>query len=351
MAEVIHRGTNVAIPNLINPVANFSERLNSRLNKEKLLAMQEEDRANQIKQQGIDNANKKALLGLRQDAADNAQTLFSQGQEDRANMSKVISNLGNVSTTTQLPADAAAVSAYQAKVAGSNDAINGWKANQEKYMSKDTPAAKQAVLDLQKLIDNESRLLGNYAKPTGSTVPRTRAELLGSSINTTGAKNPKELDTILQFVGKNTGSTGNMTPYQQYNVAKDMQKKQSLIQENNTLIKNNEGLFKNTKFSSDPEANSKIIARVLDKDYKAKGSITDEIGRLVTDEDSDNQANIAENSEELNKILKTEFKGNKKDMLQVIDGFYKRQGTGFFKNWGGGSPMGDALDNFIGKYK
>lgn len=38
-------------------------------------------------------------------------------------------------------------------------------------------------------------------------------------------------------------------------------------------------------------------------------------------------------------------------MVQAIKGYYNIQGTGINHNWGNSSPIGDALDNFISKYK
>jgi len=195
-------------------------------------------------------------------------------------------------------------------------------------------------------------------KPVGADIPLNKEEYKAAILSqigyqpTTGSGGKAILDYVNKQVESQFDKKGNsITPWQQYQIRKDLQETNSIALENKALMLNNESLFKNKNIPKDPIAANREMNRILDKKYTPKGTILEGISKLVTDEDEDNQANITDNSKELNEILKTKFNGNKKEMLQAIDGYYKRQSTGFFKNWGSGSPMGDALDNFISKYK
>lgn len=97
------------------------------------------------------------------------------------------------------------------------------------------------------------------------------------------------------------------------------------------------------------DATEKLVNKKLNTAWApSKGnSIITSISKLVSDGDSSSQGDIAEQSAEIKRILKEEYKGDKEAMMQDIRADYAKQGKGMFRNWLGGSPIGDALDNII----
>lgn len=327
----------------------------------------EQDRQDKLKQQSILNTRANEALSIQKDRERRAS---ANALDENQAMAAILSNSGPVPTTkaglvteqqTKKYNDLLASNKQQAAVfQGIRDNVLKKDTDGDGVISKEEGGVYTTAFNNQ--LRNANSKITQFStipdKPVGEDVPLTKEEYKSAILDqigyspTTAAGGKAILDHVNKQVEKQfeKGSNG-ITPYQQYKISKDIQKTNSIALENKALMTNNERLFKGKNIPRDPVAANKEMHRILDKKYTSKGSITNGISKLVTDEDSDSQANIADNSKELNNILKTKFSGNKEDMLQVIDGFYKRQSSGFFKNWGSGSPMGDALDNFIKKYK
>ena len=225
--------------------------------------------------------------------------------------------------------------------------------------SKNPETSKELESTLSQL---ESRL-GNLKAPETKSVELGKEEYIKEVINAQKSlefKTPAELNNFQKILKDRVEllypEKGNgLTPYQMIQEQKDQNK---LINEEKTAISLATNVFGKEKLDKllkdnpniTPDALTKLTEKRMDKEYSST-SITDAISNIVKDADTDSNRNISAKKEELDKILKEKFKGNKADMVQSIKGYYDVQGTGTFKNWGNKSPMGDALDNFISRHK
>ena len=225
--------------------------------------------------------------------------------------------------------------------------------------SKNPETSKELESTLSQL---ESRL-GNLKAPETKSVELGKDEYIKEVINAQKSlefKTPAELNNFQKILKDRVEllypEKGNgLTPYQMMQEQKDQNK---LMNEEKTAISLATNVFGKEKLDKllkdnpniTPDALTKLTEKRMDKEYSST-SITDAISNIVKDADTDSNRNISAKKEELDKILKEKFKGNKADMVQSIKGYYDVQGTGTFKNWGNKSPMGDALDNFISRHK
>jgi len=225
--------------------------------------------------------------------------------------------------------------------------------------SKNSETAKQLQVGLETL---QTRL-ANLKEPTSIEVPISKEEYLSTVMNLQKDipfGSASQANTFQKILKDRVGmlypeKSGGLTPYQMLQEKKDINKMVDKEKTAMSLATNAFGKDKLEKLLKDnpnltPDALTKLADKKLNKEYSST-SISDAISKIVVDGDTDSNRNISANKEELNRILKEKFKGNKADMVQEIKGFYDVQGTGTFKNWGNNSPIGDALDNFISKYK
>jgi len=285
--------------------------------------------------------------------------LYNDLNSDSANraMGADYINALNKIPQTKVVRDEAEVKAYTGLKSSLESQINKFKGLVERSKNPETTKKlKSGLEDLQ-------LRLSNLKEPVGSEVPISKKEYLNTVMglqknmpfgNASQAHNFQKIlkDRVDLLYPEKSNS---LTPYQILQEKKDINKMADKEKTAMSLATNAFGKDKLEKLLKDnpnltPDALTKLADKKLNKEYSST-SISDAISKIVVDGDTDSNRNISANKEELNRILKEKFKGNKADMVQEIKGFYDVQGTGTFKNWGNNSPIGDALDNFISKYK
>jgi hypothetical protein len=280
---------------------------------------------------------------------------------EQINEEKYISKLQAIPTTKKVE-NTVAMKEYNAQLADLQNKL----LVEQKIVDRGlkTGRTDKFYKDAATKVDAYKQQIEKLAKPDMQEKPISRDEYMQKIMalnNELKLQNPASVKNVQNIVEGRLAllypktKTTALTPYQQLQV---QQKQADKLEEEQTSISRLKDVLGKDKaieyLQENPKATPKSIMKYAEDESKKKyknTSITKAISGVVTDADKDNWANIADRSEELNKVLNKHFKGNKENMVQEIEGYYKRQGTGALHNWGSGSPMGDALDNFLSKYK